>query len=110
MARKPEATITGTNRPTMGTGAQKLGVDQPSMKDVRAGMVVPRRGMANSGALPDAGTATRRGQVSAQTTLGAQYRITARRAPYTETYPATQANGRIVPAVSGSSRNFRSNW
>ena len=108
--RKTEATVTGANRPTMGTSAQQLSVDQPSMKDVRAGMVVPRRGMANSGALPDAGTATRRGQVSAQTTLGAQYRITAKRGPLTDPDARTQANGRIVPSVSGSTRNFRATW
>ncbi len=109
MPRKTETTITGTNRPTMGTSAQQMPVDSPSMKDVRAGMVVPRRG-APSGALPDAGTATHRGQVSAQATLGAQYRITAKRAPYTQEDARTQANGRIVPAVTGSARNFRSNW
>lgn len=106
---KTEATITGANRPTMGTSAQQLAVDSPSMKDVRAGMTVPRRGLAKNDALPDAGTATHRGQVSAAT-LGAQYRITARRAPYVETDARTQANGRIVPSATGTSRNFRAGW
>lgn len=109
MARKKsEPTTTGANRATMGTEAYKLGVDQPSVKDLRAGMVVPRSGNAKGGVDPGAGTATRRGQVMAQTTLGAQYRITAKRGPYSTTDARTQANGRIVPSVTGSSRNFRS--
>ncbi len=106
MPKRSESTITGTNRPTMGTTAQSLGA-VPSAQDVKPGMLVPKSGNAKGGADPGGGTATHRGQTSAQATLGAQYRITASRGPWSETNSAIQANGRIVPAVTGSQRNFR---
>lgn len=95
------------NRPRMGMTAQQLPADTPSMSEVRKGYTVAKTGNAKGAAIPDAGTATHRGQVMAAT-LGAQYRITARRAPYMQTDARTQANGRIVPPAGGSQRNFRS--
>lgn len=98
--------ITGANRPTMGDEPYRLG-GVPSATALRPGMVVPKKS-AKSDAPDDAGGATHRGQVSAQSALGAQYRITASRGPYSETNSAVQANGRIMPATTGSIRNFRS--
>lgn len=96
--------ITGANRPTMGTGAYQL-VDDPSATSFRMG-ATPRKGPTND-APDDGGDATHRNPIMAQK-LGAQYRITASRGPYSETNSAVQANGRIMPATTGSNRNFRS--
>jgi hypothetical protein len=101
--------ITTANRPKMGDEAYHLGAGADvSGTSVKPGMVVPRRaGAATNDVSPDAGDATHRGPIMAQS-LGAQFRITATRGPWSETNSAVLANGRIMPATTGSVRNFRS--
>lgn len=92
-----------TNKfPKSGTEAYSLGPGAVA-KPIK-GRSVPKKGGVGA-ADPGSGTATYRRGV-AQGALGAQYRVTASRAPYDETYPSTLANGRIMPPRYGTNRNF----
>lgn len=92
-----------TNKfPAMGTEAYGLGPGAVA-KPIKGRSVPKKGGVGGSDA--NLGSATFRRGV-AQGALGAQYRITASRAPYDETYPATLSNGRIMPPRYGDNRNF----
>lgn len=87
--------ITSATRQPMGTSAYRL-TDDASASDVRKGMQSSRPGKGDA----NMGANVARPQASAQATLGANYRVTASRVAYQETYPGTLASGRIVsPAV-----------
>lgn len=90
--------------PRQGTDAYKLGRNA-SAKDVRPGMVVPKSGNAKGGMTPDAGTATHRGGVP-QASLGPAFRVLVKRGGYDQTNANIQANGKIMPATTGSRQNF----
>lgn len=68
-------------------------------------ILMSKKGNAKGGTTPDAGTATRK-QGILQPVGGASYHITVSKA-YLQTDARTQANGRIMPPVRGSNRNFR---
>lgn len=100
-----EKVVNSGQRPTMGTSIYSMPVDAPSGTEFRNGMLEHRQGGDKSDA-PDNRT-SKRSQVSAQSALGASYHITPsikQSAPGPD--PRTQANGRIVPSVMGSRRNF----
>lgn len=105
MAREPY--IPTSNSPRMGTEAYRLG----SVRQPEKGMSVPKTGNAKGGSIAEPATARYRRGVP-QGAFGAQFRITAKRTPYSISDPQapTQANGRIVPSAMGVNRNFRANW
>lgn len=90
-----------TNTGPVGPG---MSVDDASAKVVKGALRPARPGSAAGLDQSIFGSAAHRGRTA--TSAKAQYRITAKRTPYAETYPGTLAGGRLMSPVMGQSRNF----
>lgn len=98
MRRSP---LAPTNTGSVGPG---MAVDDVSAKVVKGTARARLAGSANGLDQSIFGSTAHRGRTA--TSAKAQYRITAKRTPYAETFPGTLAGGRLLPSVMGQARNF----
>lgn len=90
-------------RATQGTSAYQL-TDAPSATEFRAGMLEHKEGFDKSDA-PDSRKGGKRKTIMAQS-MGARYHISPNVNAVVPQDPQTLRSTRVVPAVSGTGRNF----
>lgn len=102
LGRGGEKVVNSGQRQTVGTSAYQL-TDAPSASEFRAGMLEHKEGFGKSDA-PDSRGGKRKA-IKAQT-MGARYHISPNVNAVVPQDPQTLRSTRIVPAVSGTGRNF----
>lgn len=110
MAKTPGAPAASRTHSPLAPTAQtasptNMGYDDVSSADVYQAGIRAKTSSITSNADAAYGMKGTRGR--AATNASAQFRITAKKAPYTEpVYGGTQASGRIMPSVMGQAQNF----
>jgi len=101
-----ERVINSGQRVTVGNSIYGMRPDAPSGTEFRAGMLEAKPGMSKPDPLAVGTTSRRKSAGLARNALGPRFAPAITHRPGFQENASTQANGRIVPGVMGSRRNF----